>query len=133
VPNDSPQKWDALAAPAPYNSSAPENRIARILCTDGTEVFIDLLLRQVRSESPVYCDPDAVPSEWRPFLDVSAIAVGRPIVFRLANAALVTGQVRSIQWLGSVKEIASRDVTAMGIIGSLITQRRRPLSWWNRR
>jgi hypothetical protein len=124
-------EWSALPAPPPFDTAPIDARIAHISTDDGSLLHLDLLLGQLLVTDANTDNPDQSPNAWQPFISAGAIAVGRPIVFRMAtNHALITSKVRTIQWMGNAQEISVVDRSMMRLIGTPLVQRRR--WWWQR-
>ena len=121
--------WSALPAPPPYDTAPISTRIARITTSDSSVLHLDLLLGQLLVTDANPDNSSQSPNAWQPFIRAGVIAVGRPIVFRMAtNEAMITARVETIRWLGDVMEISGRDRAIMRLIGTPFTQRHR--RWW---
>ena len=121
----------ALPAPPPDDTALISTQVAHITTVDGSILHLDLLLSRLLVTDANLDDSSQQPNVWQPFIGAGVIAVGRPIVFRMAtNEALITARVGSIQWMGDAQEISVVDRSMMRLIGTPLVQRRR--WWWQR-
>jgi hypothetical protein len=126
------RSWGPLPAPARYDTAPVYTRVAR-LTTDGTAVFIDLLLAQLRVDRIDEPTGNVAVGRWEPFVSAGRIRVGRPVLFRLTgDVALITSPVRTIEWMGPAQEISFADRNALRAIGNHLHWPRPQRRWWRR-